>query len=382
MRYCVNCLLPDTKPDLWFNKEGLCAACISFSSRSEIDWDERESDFINLVRSASEKTKSQWDCVIPVSGGKDSTFQALTVKRLGFNPLCVVSTTCSLTDVGRLNIENLSKLGVDLIEFSPNPNVRKKLNKIGLQTVGDISWPEHVGIFTIPVQIAVKFGIKILVWGENSQNEYGGPEKAQKSIELDRNWLEEFGGLLGLRINDMKKVFGFTEEQLAPYKYPDPDSLEASGVKGVFLGQYFPWDGMKNAMIATMNGFKTYHSAIEGSAVNYENLDNYQAGIHDYFKYLKFGFGRATDLVSNLIRRGILDRQEGLEVVRARDGAFPHTYLGRSLSEILKEIDMEVPEFHEICDKFTNKELFLVDKDLSYVRKKDGSPIKINYDNA
>ena len=157
MQYCVNCLLPDTKPDLWFNEEGLCAACISFSSRSEIDWDERESDFINLVRSASEKTKSQWDCVIPVSGGKDSTFQVLTVKRLGFNPLCVVSTTCSLTDVGRLNIENLSKLGVDLIEFSPNPNVRKKLNKIGLQTVGDISWPEHVGIFTIPVQIAVKF---------------------------------------------------------------------------------------------------------------------------------------------------------------------------------------------------------------------------------
>ena len=325
MRYCVNCLLPDTKPDLWFNEEGLCAACISFSSRSEIDWDERESDFINLVRSASEKTKSQWDCVIPVSGGKDSTFQVLTVKRLGFNPLCVVSTTCSLTDVGRLNIENLSKLGVDLIEFSPNPNVRKKLNKIGLQTVGDISWPEHVGIFTIPVQIAVKFRIKILVWGENSQNEYGGPEKAQKSIEIDRNWLEEFGGLLGLRINDMKKVFGFTEEQLAPYKNPDPDSLEASGVKGVFLGQYFPWDGMKNAMIATMNGFKTYHSAIEGSAVNYENLDNYQAGIHDYFKYLKFGFGRATDLVSNLIRRGILDRQEGLGVVGARDGAFPQT---------------------------------------------------------
>ena len=165
MRYCVNCLLPDTKPDLWFNKEGLCAACISFSSRNEIDWDERESDFINLVRSASGETKSQWDCVIPVSGGKDSTFQVLTVKRLGFNPLCVVSTTCSLTDVGRLNIENLSKLGVDLIEFSPNPNVRKKLNKIGLQTVGDISWPEHVGIFTIPVQMAVKFGIKILVWG-------------------------------------------------------------------------------------------------------------------------------------------------------------------------------------------------------------------------
>ena len=92
---------------------------------------------------------------------------------------------------------------------------------------------------------------------------------------------------------------------------------------------------MKNAMIATMNGFKTHHSAIEGSAVNYENLDNYQAGIHDYFKYLKFGFGRATDLVSNLIRRGVIARQDGLEVVKARDGAFPHTYLDRSLSEIL-----------------------------------------------
>src|SRR6185312_8077653 len=114
-------------------------------------------------------------CIVPVSGGKDSTFQTLRVLELGLNPLCVTAATCKLTDIGRRNLENLRRLGVDSIEVTPNPLVRRKLNRLALQQVGDISWPEHVAIFTVPVRIAVQLKIPLIIWGENSQHEYGGP---------------------------------------------------------------------------------------------------------------------------------------------------------------------------------------------------------------
>ncbi len=375
MKRCRECLLPDTKPDLWFDEKGICAACISFATRSKVDWEARENQLISLLKEARRNSKSSWDCVIPVSGGKDSTFQVITIKSLGFNPLCVVSTTCDLSDIGKSNILNLRNLGVDLIEVSPNPIIRRKLNKIGLETVGDISWPEHLGIFTIPVRVAVGYQIPLLVWGENSQNEYGGPIQAQNSQILDRRWLEEFGGLLGMRVSDLVDAFGFTIQDIEPYNYPSPDQLENLGVKGIFLGQFVPWDGYSNALIAQNHGFKTFGESIEGSFVDYENLDNLQAGIHDYFKYLKFGFGRATDLASMHIRRGRVSREHARRIVAERDGVYPSSYLGVPLIEILRKIEVSFEEFDSICDKFTNKLLFQVNGSGELIKRKDGSPV-------
>ena len=134
------------------------------------------------------KDGSNWDCIIPVSGGKDSTYQVITMLELGMNPLCVTATTCDLTDIGRRNIENIKKMGVDYIEVTTNRVVRAKLNRIGLTEVGDISWPEHVSIFTVPVRMAVNFNVPLIIWGENSQNEYGGPAAAVENNVLDRRW--------------------------------------------------------------------------------------------------------------------------------------------------------------------------------------------------
>ena len=158
------------------------------------------------------KTKNNYDCVIPVSGGKDSTYQVLKAYEYGLKPLCVNSTTCDLSPMGRRNLDNIKKLGFDVIEYSPNQKIRKKLNAIGLRVVGDISWPEHVGIFTIPVTIAKKFNIKLIIWGENSQNEYGGPWEKINSKVLDRKWLEEFGGLNGLRVSDLISNYNFKKK--------------------------------------------------------------------------------------------------------------------------------------------------------------------------
>ena len=191
IKYCKRCVLPETKPDLFIDEEGVCSACRYYESRPDIDWDMRKQEFLQIVDKYRSKTGSNYDCIVPVSGGKDSTYQVITLLKMGLKPLCVTATTCQLSEIGRRNIENLKNIGVDFIEYSTNPNVRKKLNRIGLLQVGDISWPEHVSIFTVPVRVAVQMNIPLIIWGENPQHEYGGPAAKAHDQVLDRRWLEE-----------------------------------------------------------------------------------------------------------------------------------------------------------------------------------------------
>ncbi|MFB0705676.1 N-acetyl sugar amidotransferase, partial [Pseudomonas protegens] len=371
----------DTKPDLYIDDEGICSACRSYEQRNEVDWDQRKKELAVILDKYKNKTGDNWDCIVPVSGGKDSTYQVIRMLQLGLNPLCVTSTTCDLSDIGRKNIENLKHLGVDYVEMSPNPRIRAKLNRIGLTQVGDIAWPEHVGIFTIPVRAAVQFNIPLIVWGENSQNEYGGPAAAASNNVLNRRWLEEFGGLLGMRVSDLIGTDGIEAKHLISYTYPSDEDLTRVGVTGLFLGHYIPWDGLSNSLIAQAHGFHTYEKVAEGSMVNYENLDNHQHGIHDYFKFLKFGFSRATDHACLHIRRDRLTRQDGMDIVKNLDGKFPWEYLGKSLEDILRPLDMTVDEFISLCDKFTNKKIFKRDAKGALIKDKDGNLTKVNYDN-
>jgi N-acetyl sugar amidotransferase len=372
--------MPHTKPDLHIDEHGVCNACRAYERRKEVDWSKRREELLNVLQ-RYRQSGANWDCIVPVSGGKDSTYQVVRMLQLGLNPLCVTSTTCDLSEIGRKNIENIKHLGVDYMEFSPNPTIRAKLNRIGLTEVGDISWPEHVGIFTIPVRAAVQFNVPLIVWGENSQNEYGGPAAAAQDNVLTRRWLEEFGGLLGLRVNDLTDAYGIEERQLLPYQYPSDNELQRVGVSGLFLGHYLPWDGLSNALISQANGFVSLDHAVEGSMVNYENLDNHQTGIHDYFKYLKFGFSRATDIACLHVRRDRISRQDALEIVRKRDGKFPWTYLGKPLRDILEPLDLTIDEFVKVCDKFTNKKIFKRDATGALIKDKRGNLEKLNYDN-
>jgi len=381
LKYCTRCVMPSSKPDLHLDAEGVCNACRSYENRKVVDWDARKKELTTILARYRNESGSYWDCVVPVSGGKDSTYQVIRMLQLGMNPLCVTATTCDLSEIGRRNIQNIKKLGVDLIEFSPNPVVRAKLNRIGLTQVGDIAWPEHVGIFTIPVRAAVQYKVPLIVWGENSQNEYGGPAAAADNNVLNRRWLEEFGGLLGMRVSDLIGQEGLLARHLIPYQYPSDEDLASVGVTGLFLGHYLPWDGLSNALIAQANGFTSFGRACEGSMVDYENLDNQQHGVHDYFKFLKFGFARATDHACLHIRRGRITREDGINIVRHNDGNFPWTYLGKSLKDILDPLDLTVEDFQGICDQFTNKRIFKRDAAGALIRDKHGNLEKINYDN-
>jgi len=381
IRYCVRCIMPETKPDLHIDGEGVCSACRSFERRKEVDWDNRRGALKEILDRYRSRNGSNYDCIVPVSGGKDSTYQTVRMLELGMNPLCVTATTDKLSDIGRRNIENLKRRGVDYIEMTANPVVRRRINRLALTQVGDISWPEHVTIFTIPVRIAVQMNIPLIVWGENSQNEYGGPAADAENSVLTRRWLEEFGGLLGLRVSDLIGQEGIEPRHLIQYTYPTDEELRRVGVTGIFLGYYLPWDGFGNALFSQAHGFETYHKPVEGSLVNYENLDNIQTGIHDYFKFLKYGFGRATDLACLHVRRGRISREDAVKLVRMHDGKFPWVYLGCPIEEVLREMEMTLDGFVRVCDRFTNKKQFVCDSRGNLVKDRDGNLTKINYDN-
>jgi N-acetyl sugar amidotransferase len=380
IQYCSRCLYPSTKPDLWF-RDGICGACHSFESRCQYDWSSGSSALRHIIN--DNKKNNKYDCLVPVSGGKDSTYQVWRLLNEGYNPLCVTAPTDQLTPLGRKNIENLKTLGCDYVEFSVNPSVRKAINRYAFFNVGDIQWPEHLLIYTIPVRAAVLFQIPIIVWGECPQREYGAGRPEDAALKyFDRRVLEEYGSLNGLRVSDLPSIFGVKSSDLYLYEYPDPEDVDKLGLKGIYLDNYFEWNGLSNSIISQSLGFQTYHSNILGTIANYENLDNYVHGIHDYLKYLKFGFGRATDVACNLIRRRIISREDAIVLVRANDGLYPSHYMDKSLKDILGEYSISVDQFNEVCNDYTNYDLFKQDSRGNLLRRNDGSPLlAVDYSN-
>ena len=378
MNYCKRCLYPDTKPQLVFDENGICSACKNHELKEKIDWKSKEKELKEILEKFRSKN-NYYDCIIPVSGGKDSHFQTYTIKeKFGLNPLVVNFHPLDQTEIGKKNLDNLKKLGVDCIEFSPNPNVYLKLARFGLKKLGDFQWPEHIGIFTVPVQIAVKYKIPLIIWGENPQFEYGQPTDISIDTILDRKWLEKNGGyfLDKIKPQDMIK-HGFELNDIQPYLYPSDAEINQAGVTGIFLGSYIKWDIFKQLETVKAIGFQENDEPKEGTFNKWENLDVYFTVFHDYFKFLKYGFGRATDHASIEIMHGRISREQGLKLVKQYEGKIPRKYL----KKFLEFADMSMDDFIGICNEFTNKEIFKVDENQNVVRDKSGEVIKLKYDN-
>ncbi|MCR6570873.1 N-acetyl sugar amidotransferase [Campylobacter insulaenigrae] len=371
MKFCKKCVMPDTKPDLHFDEYGVCDACNSQIDKNEnINWQERQREFLELIKKY--KKHPIYDCVIGVSGGKDSTFQVLKCLELGLNPLCVCFEPSIPTKIGKKNLANLNNLGVDLIHIKRNPKIYKKLAKEAFIRTGDNEWQNHLGIFTSVPRIAINFNIPLIIWGESPQVEYGGPASSKDKNTLGREWLEEFGGLLGNRISDMIGVDGISEKDLYFYTYPSDEELQRVGVSGLFLGYYFKWDYKNNLKISKENGFITTDKPVETTYENFENLDCYSNHLHDYLKYCKYGFGRATDNACLDIRLGYIDREEGVRLVQKYDGKPPK----KAIKKYLQFSGFSEDEFEKIVDSFTNRKIFKRDKNGKFLKDSDGSLIK------
>jgi N-acetyl sugar amidotransferase len=377
INFCKVCVFPETKPDLFFNDDGVCSACIAAEEKHNgIDWEQRAKEFQEIV-DYYKKPQGEigYDCLIPVSGGKDSTYQAYVMKyKYGLNPLCVCFETTMVTELGQKNLDNLSEMGMDVIHFKKNHEVYKKMVIEGFKRVGDEMWPNHKGIFTIPVLFAVKMNIPLIIWGENPQQEYGGPNlESVKNRILNRKWLEEFGGLLGNRITDMIGLEGITKKDLTPYFYPSDEDINRVGVTGIFLGHYFFWDARKQLEIVKEFGFAVKEDGpIEGTYTNYENLDEKLVGLHDYLKFVKYGFGRATDHACIDIRNKRLSREDAVNLVKQYDGKYPHY----AINSFIEYSGMSKEEIDAVIDSFTNPILFKQDENGAFEKDNEGNLIK------
>ena len=371
MKICTNCVMPNTKPDLHFDDNGVCDACRSQKDKNySINWQEREQEFLTLVKKY--KKHPDYDCVIGVSGGKDSTFQVIKVLELGLKPLCVCFEPTIPTKIGRKNLNNLNNLGVDLIHIKGDPVVYKKLAKEAFIRTGDNEWQNHLGIFTVVPKFAVNFDIPLIIWGESPQIEYGGPASSKTRNVLDRQWLEEFGGLLGNRISDMIGVEGLTKRDLSLYTYSSDTDVHRVGVTGLFLGYYFKWDLRSVLKKSKEFGFTVADRAVETTYENFENLDCYSNHLHDYLKYVKYGFGRATDNACLDIRLGYISRKQGIRLVNKYDGRYPI----KAVQKYLEYTGFTQQEFDEIVNSYTNKRIFERNNQGEFIRDIDHSLVR------
>jgi N-acetyl sugar amidotransferase len=351
---CKECLMPTTRPDTAF-VDGVCSACVAHKRRKEIDWDRRHGDLLKILESAKVNADG-YHCVVPSSGGKDSHWQVLKLLELGVKPLVVTATTCMLTETGKANIRNLARYATT-IEVTPNLRVRALLNRLGLELVGDISWPEHVSINCAPFKVAIQMGIPLIFYGESPLACYGSPHDASNDMVMTKRWIMEFGGHLGLRPGDLVGQHGLRREDMADYTMPRDEQMEK--VTAYFLGQFHPWCSHRNANVAFRAGMSV--PGQPPSKANYfcaENLDNAQTGLHDWMGYTKYAYGRACAQVSIDIRHGLLSREEGITIVRSIDGIFPEYYMGVHYAEILEHIGLPEPRFWELARQYANKALF------------------------
>ena len=378
MKFCTICLYPDTKPGLHFDENGVCFACKWHELKNTIDWNSRKKELEKILDKYKNKDGNSYDCIIPISGGKDSHYLAyVIIKEFGLKPLLVNFHPLDQTAIGRENLENLKSLGADCIEFTPNPLVYKKLAKFGLVELGDYQWPEHLGIFTIPYKIAAQYKIPLLIWAE-TPNEYGVGDNYDGMYINDRKFQEKFQGFFldKIKPEDMVK-YNFEKRDLLPYFFPSQKETDDIGITGIFLGSYLKWDIFKQMDIVKSVGFKEDKITKEGTYDSWENLDVKYTVFHDYFKFLKFGFGRTTDHVSIEIRYGRMTRDEGLKRIKEFEGKIPTQYL----DEFLTESELTKEEFLDICEKFTNKDLFKKDENDMLLRDANGDIEKITYDN-
>jgi hypothetical protein len=301
-------------------------------------------------------------CIVPSSGGKDSTYQVMTLLALGADVTVVTATTCHLTPIGRANIDNLARYA-RTIEVSPNKTVRAKLNRLGLEMVGDISWPEHAAIFSTPFRMSQALGIPLLFYGENPQDQYGGPLGSGEAQRLTARWRSEFGGFLGLRPDDFVGLEGITDADMDDYRFPTDSVAEAH-----FLGQYLPWDSHRNAEVAIAAGMKVCRESLglglmverppcEANWWKAENLDNAQTGLHDHLMFKKFGFGRGCQQISCDVRAGLVSRLDALDWLKHHDGKYPTRYAGVFEYEVLDRIGMTRARLDELIERFSGAAL-------------------------
>jgi len=354
VRYCARCLMPDTRPRVVFDANGVCNACLNVEHKRAIDWDARREEFLALVE-PFRSTTGKWDCVVPWSGGKDSSSIAWRLKfDFGLNPLLVTFAPLVVNEVGQANRESLIRAGFDHVFFRPNQKVHRRLAKRFLIERGNPKVAWDAGVNAVPLQVALQYGIPLVFYAEHGESEYGGRVLSEESKKI-RNLTEVIEHQVG---DDPRNWVDeeISEADLNPYLYPEAAAVEALGVRAFYFAYFFRWSMFDNyQFIKSRIPFRTHPAGrTSGTFTDFDSLDDKSDDLYYYMQFIKFGFGRAIRDASRMIQNGQLSREQGLEYARKYDGEFP----GEHLDAMLEYLEMSRAQLLETIDLHRNPEIW------------------------
>ncbi len=378
MRYCTKCVYPSiAATPLTFDENGVCSGCRVSEQKKNIDWDKRWQKLVELTNEY--RSESNYDILVPVGGGKDSYFQThVVINLLKLKPLLVTYHGNNYLPEGEENLQNMRKVfDCDHIIVRPGEETLIKMNRIGFKLQGDNNWHSHCGIYTTPIQVAVKYKVPLILWGEHGFMELGGMYSYNDYVEFTAKHRLEHAlrgydwydftdeGLEKLGRPELKE--GLKDHDLLWAQYPSDKEIDEVGVRGLHLSNYLNWDANQQVKIVEEQyGWQRARQPFERTYRMISNLDDmHENGIHDYLKFIKLGYGRASDHACKDIRGGYMTREQGIEMVRKYDHIKPR----RDLERWLKYVNMSEDEFNNICDTFRDPRVW---------RKENGQWVKEN----
>ena len=377
MKYCQRCVYPMRAVNTMFDREGICSACRAAEEMSKVAddefWEKRRQVFEKLIEDYRRPDGANYDCIVPVSGGKDSYWQAWIMKhQYGMNPLLVTYHGNNYLPEGQGNLDRMrDELGIDHVVYGPSVPTLKKLNRLGFKMMGDMNWHAHAGIKVMPLRVAVQMNIPLLVWGEITWT-VAGMFSPDDYVEYNKRTVMEHD-LRGYSWRDMcEETEGLESSDLHWLKFPEDKQIQAAGVRGIYIGNFFRWDPNEHAeKMHREFGFEFARQPFERTYRTMSNLDDmHENGIHDYMKFVKFGYGRASDHACKDVRDGYLTREQAIEMVKQYDHVKPR----RDLERWLDYVEMGEAEFDQIADTFRNPRVWWIQEDQWWKQNLWGEP--------
>lgn len=355
LRFCKRCVMPDTRPGIFFDEEGICQACRAEEKKDQTDWDSRFAELEKLCTKYRGGNGDGYDCIIAVSGGKDSHFQTHIMKEvMGMNPLLVsVEDNFPMTEAGLHNIKNLSEeFGCDIISLKPNIKVQKLIMRKTFEKYGKPTWYTDRLIYTYPIYMAINFRIPLVVYGENISYEYGGEQREETYSARDQinngaasdiSWDELLDDQISMK-------------DLSLCVYPDAAQIDSIQLEPIYLSYFIRWSSYHNYIYASQRGFRdlTHEWDRQHHVEKFDQIDSRAYMMHPWMKYPKFGHASATDYASKFIRYGLITRTEGIELAKKHD----HKLDPLVIRDFCDFLGYSVSEFWSIVDGFYDRELF------------------------
>ena len=350
LQYCTLCCIPETVEGVVFDELGICQACQSAGQKMHINWVERERALRDILEKAKTAAGNNYDCLLPISGGKDSHFQAHMLTQVyGMKPLAVTFSHNLYSETGYYNLQLLLEtFNIDHIQFTPNRNLVNRLLKKSLGAIGDSCWHCHAGVGAFPLQVAVKFKIPLLIWGESIAEDSGRASYFDPVHRFDRDYFTKVSAKL---TPEQMQDEELSARDVFPFTLPDYEEIESVGVYGIHLGDYIFWDDERQMeFVRDVYGWR--ETEMEGAYKGYKSAECILSGMHDFTCYLKRGFGRGTSQAALDIRKGLLTREEGLALAAKVERQRPEV-----LDYYLEVTGMTEAEFYAVMDALRHEKL-------------------------